>query len=189
MTVFVSQPALGVAKQSLFCSAPFKISIQQEKWLMMPVFREDQDLSSRIAGRFGPRRFFSKLFEGQGRIANMVEFHTPFFSSETAQDLLVSLEKDLPQSQSVALTAEVPLSPSLVRVFNSAKALRRLFCQNGRQEMQGFYLQPKRQIVARLWNHARKSAADAEGPRRELTGTNNCREISSSSDLTVCPGW
>lgn len=70
---------------------------------------------------------FSKLFEGQGRIANMVEFHRPFFSSETAQDLLVSLEKDLPQSQSVALTAEVPLSPSLERVFNSAKALRSRF--------------------------------------------------------------
>jgi hypothetical protein len=33
---------LGVTKQSLFLLGTIQISIQQEKWLIMPVFREDQ---------------------------------------------------------------------------------------------------------------------------------------------------
>lgn len=50
--------------------------------------------------------------------------HTPFFSSTQAQELLASLEKLLPQSQPVPTTAEIPISPSLKRAIDSAKALQ-----------------------------------------------------------------
>jgi ATP-dependent Clp protease ATP-binding subunit ClpA len=57
----------------------------------------------------------------------MVQPHRPFFSSEIVEDLLANLEKNLPQSQPIALTTEVRLSTSLERVFNSAKTLQSRF--------------------------------------------------------------
>lgn len=67
---------------------------------------------------------FSKIFEGQGTPVNMVPCHLPFFASKMAQNLLAELEKNLPQSRPVSLATEVPLSSSLERVFDSAKALQ-----------------------------------------------------------------
>lgn len=66
---------------------------------------------------------FSKLGE-TGSFAKRSAPHTPFFSSTQAQELLASLEKLLPQSQPLATTVEIPVSPSLKRAFNSAKALQ-----------------------------------------------------------------
>jgi hypothetical protein len=42
MTVFFSRPALGRCQAIAFLLGTIQISIQQEKWLIMPVFREDQ---------------------------------------------------------------------------------------------------------------------------------------------------
>jgi ATP-dependent Clp protease ATP-binding subunit ClpA len=70
---------------------------------------------------------FSKIFEGQGTPVNKAPSHIPFFSSKIAEDVLAKLEKNLPQSEPVALTTDVPLSPSLERVFDLAKALQTRF--------------------------------------------------------------
>jgi ATP-dependent Clp protease ATP-binding subunit ClpC len=61
---------------------------------------------------------------GTATFAHRGSPHTPFFSPAPAEGLLGSLEKLLPQSQPLATTAEVPLSPSLQRALNSAKALQ-----------------------------------------------------------------
>lgn len=58
--------------------------------------------------------------DGQAVVSN-VPPHIPFFPSKIAEDLLAKLESLLPQSQPVATTAEMPLSPSLKRGFNTAK--------------------------------------------------------------------
>ena len=76
------------------------------------------------------RTVFSKLLEGEGTLVNQIPSHPPFFSSVLAQNLLVKLEKSLPQSQAVALTTEVPLSASLERVFKVAEALQVRLKQN-----------------------------------------------------------
>ena len=49
--------------------------------------------------------------------------HVPFFSQELAEDLLTKLTKNLPRSQPVPQTTEIPLSSSLERVFDLAKEL------------------------------------------------------------------
>src|SRR5258705_1892591 len=67
------------------------------------------------------------IFEGQGTSVNRPQFHIPFFSSKVAEDLLANLKKHLPQSLPVALTTEMPLSPSLERIFDSAKAVQTRF--------------------------------------------------------------
>jgi ATP-dependent Clp protease ATP-binding subunit ClpC len=67
------------------------------------------------------------IFEGQGTPVNRSQFHIPFFSSKAAEDLLANLKKLLPQSRPVALTTELPLSPSLERMFDSAKAIQARF--------------------------------------------------------------
>jgi ATP-dependent Clp protease ATP-binding subunit ClpA len=73
------------------------------------------------------KTIFSRIFEGQGVSVNQAQFHVPFFSSKVAEDLLANLKKNLPWSRPVALTTEVPLSPSLERVFDSAKAAQTRF--------------------------------------------------------------
>jgi hypothetical protein len=55
--------------------------------------------------------------------------HVPFFSAELAEDLLADLKRNLPHSQPVPLTTEIPLSSTLERVFDSAKALQAQFRQ------------------------------------------------------------
>jgi ATP-dependent Clp protease ATP-binding subunit ClpA len=66
----------------------------------------------------------SPFFEGQGTSVNRVQSHIPFFSSKVAEDLLANLEKNLPQSRPIALSTELPLSPFLARVFDSAQAVQ-----------------------------------------------------------------
>lgn len=44
--------------------------------------------------------------------------------SKRAEDLLANIEGLFPQSEPVALNAEIPLSPSLERVLDSAKTLQ-----------------------------------------------------------------
>jgi len=70
---------------------------------------------------------FSSIFEGQGRLVNEALSHIPFFSAKVADDLLAHLKNILPQSQPMALTFEIPLSSSLERVFDSAKAVQAQF--------------------------------------------------------------
>jgi ATP-dependent Clp protease ATP-binding subunit ClpA len=70
---------------------------------------------------------FGTIFEGQGTSVNRAQFHIPFFSQKVAEDLLTDLKKYLQPSPPVALTQEIPLSPSLERVFNSAKAVQTQF--------------------------------------------------------------
>lgn len=53
--------------------------------------------------------------------------HVRFFSSELAESLLTNLKKSLPNSQSVPLNKDIPLSASLARVFDSAESLRAQF--------------------------------------------------------------
>ena len=77
------------------------------------------------------KEIFSSFLGGQGDAqdasVNGVQSHIPFLSSKVAQELLANLKKNLPQSRPIALTTEVPLSPSLVRVFDSAKAIQAQF--------------------------------------------------------------
>jgi ATP-dependent Clp protease ATP-binding subunit ClpA len=70
------------------------------------------------------KTIFSTISGEQGTVVNRAEAHVPFFSSKMTEDLLASLNKNLPQSSPVALTAEMPLSPSLERVFASAEAVQ-----------------------------------------------------------------
>jgi ATP-dependent Clp protease ATP-binding subunit ClpA len=76
------------------------------------------------------KNVFSMIFEGQGTPVNRVPSHTPFFSPKVAQDLLANLEKELPQLEPVPLTTEVPVSPPLEQVFNSAKDVQTRFRHN-----------------------------------------------------------
>ena len=69
----------------------------------------------------------SKIHEEPISFAKSAESHVPFFPPKTAQDLLGSLERLLPQSKPVARNANVSASPSLGRVFYSAKALQSQF--------------------------------------------------------------
>ena len=73
------------------------------------------------------KTMFSTFFEGPGTFVNQAQLHAPFFSSKVVEDLLANLKTNLPQSRPVALTTEVALSPSLERVFDSAKALQTRF--------------------------------------------------------------
>jgi ATP-dependent Clp protease ATP-binding subunit ClpA len=70
---------------------------------------------------------FSTMFEGQDIPVNRSQSHIPFLSVTVAQDLLANLEKDLLQSQPIALTTEMPLSLSLEHVFSSAKDVQTRF--------------------------------------------------------------
>ncbi len=90
--------------------------------LLIGLILEDQGILEKTV--------FSTIFEGQGIPVNRAPSHMPFLSSKVAQDLLANLEKDLPKSQPVALTTEVPLSPSLEHVFNSAKDIQTRFRHN-----------------------------------------------------------
>jgi ATP-dependent Clp protease ATP-binding subunit ClpA len=69
----------------------------------------------------------SPFFEGQGTSVKRVQSHIPCFSSKVAEDLLANLRKNLPQSRPIALSTELPLSPSLARVFESAQAVQARF--------------------------------------------------------------
>ena len=84
--------------------------------LLVGLILEDQ--------RVVAKTIFPTIHEGQGTVVNKVPSHIPFFSSKMAEDLLTKLESRLPQSQPVATNVEMPLSPSLKRVFDSAKALQ-----------------------------------------------------------------
>jgi ATP-dependent Clp protease ATP-binding subunit ClpA len=73
------------------------------------------------------KEFFSSIFEGQGTPVSKTQSHIPYFSEKVAEGLLVNLKKNLPRSRPVALNTEVPLSASLERVFDSAKAVQTQF--------------------------------------------------------------
>jgi hypothetical protein len=53
--------------------------------------------------------------------------HNPFFPPEIAGQLLTKIENILPQSEPIAQTIEVPLSPELERAFERAKDLQNNF--------------------------------------------------------------
>jgi hypothetical protein len=53
--------------------------------------------------------------------------HIPFFPAETVGQLLTKIENLLPQSEPIAQTVDVPLSPELQRVFEGAEDLRNMF--------------------------------------------------------------
>ncbi len=54
-------------------------------------------------------------------------FHNPFFTSETAGELLNKIKNLLPQSEPVSHTIEVPLSLDLERAFDGAKDVQNRF--------------------------------------------------------------
>lgn len=70
------------------------------------------------------KTIFSEIHKGQGAFVNQVPSHIPFIPSKRAEDLLANIEGLFPQSEPVALNAEIRLSPSLERVLDSAKALQ-----------------------------------------------------------------
>lgn len=80
---------------------------------------------------------FSKFYEGQGTAVNSAPSHVSLFSSDIAQALLSNLGRILPRSQSVPLTTEIPLSPSLETAFNSAKSFQTRF---HRQQIEPLHL-------------------------------------------------
>ena len=70
-------------------------------------------------------------------LMNSAPSHVSFFSSGIAQALLSNLGKSLPQSQPVSLNTEIPLSPSLETVVNSAKPFQTRF---GHQQIEPLHL-------------------------------------------------
>jgi ATP-dependent Clp protease ATP-binding subunit ClpA len=67
---------------------------------------------------------FSKLYEGGGTFSNTALSHSPFFSAEVAMPLLTKIENFLSHSKAIGLSTEVPLSPTLERVFDAAKDIQ-----------------------------------------------------------------
>jgi ATP-dependent Clp protease ATP-binding subunit ClpC len=95
------------------------------------------------------------IFEGQGTSVNRAQFHIPFFSSKVAKDLLANLKKHLPQSLPVALTTELPVTPSLERMFDSAKAVQARF--------QHSQIEPSHLLAAILTEEASQGAKLLQG--------------------------
>ena len=79
---------------------------------------EDQEMSEKI--------FSDSLGDG-GTFVNKAPSHQPFFSPETAEHLLTRIKDILPQSDSIGLTEEIPLSPALENVFDSANGIQTQF--------------------------------------------------------------
>jgi ATP-dependent Clp protease ATP-binding subunit ClpA len=114
------------ARQIVF-AARFKAGERGAKMIdtddfLVGLILEDQGLLEKTV--------FSMILEGQGTPVNKAPSHSPFLSPKVAQDLLANLEKELPQSEPVPLTTEVPLSPSVEQVFNSAKDVQTQFRHN-----------------------------------------------------------
>jgi hypothetical protein len=70
---------------------------------------------------------FSEFYEGHGTFSNTAPSHSPFFSPEIAIDLLAKIEGFLSHSEPIDLSTEVPLSPTLERVFDAAKDIQGKF--------------------------------------------------------------
>lgn len=99
--------------------------IDTDDFLVGLILEDQRMVAKTIFPNAGRQHVFGlEIHEGQGTVVSRVPSHIPFFSSEIAEDLLAKLERRLPQSQPVAMTAEMPLSPSLKRAFDSAKALQ-----------------------------------------------------------------
>jgi hypothetical protein len=65
----------------------------------------------------------SAIFTGQGTV-NKAQTRVPFFSAKIAEELVSFLKNNRAQSRPVAVTTEMPLSPSLEREFPSAKVVQ-----------------------------------------------------------------
>ena len=74
-----------------------------------------------------------KLHEGTVHFVNQAPLHIPFFSPESANDLLAKIEGILPRSKPLELSTDIPLSPAVVRAFNSAEEIQTRF-RHGRIE-------------------------------------------------------
>jgi hypothetical protein len=68
---------------------------------------------------------FSNIDEGQNPASVFpIPSHLPFFSAETAAELLTRIQNLLPQSEPIANTIEVPLSSEIVLVFDGATEMQ-----------------------------------------------------------------
>ena len=86
--------------------------------LLAALVLEDQGMSEEI---------FSSSFGDRDTFVNRTPSHLPFFSSETAEHLLARIKDILPQSDSVGMIEEIPLSPALNNVVGSAIAIQTQF--------------------------------------------------------------
>jgi ATP-dependent Clp protease ATP-binding subunit ClpA len=122
-------------------------SIIDTEDFLIGLILEDQGMLEKI--------IFSTIFEGQGTSVNQAQFHVPFFSSKVAEDLLASLEKNLSHAPPVALTTEVPLSPSVERLFGLAEDVRTQF--------QHSHIEPLHLLAAILAEEASQSVKLLQG--------------------------
>jgi hypothetical protein len=72
-------------------------------------------------------KIFLTSFGDDGTLVNKAPSHLPFFSLEAAGHLLPRIRDILPQSGSLGLTEEIPLSPALENVFVSAIGIQTQF--------------------------------------------------------------
>ena len=86
--------------------------------LLVALVLEDQGMSEKI---------FSSSLGDVGTFVNRTPSRVPFFSPETAEHLLARIRDILPQSDSVGMTEEIPLSPALNNVVGSAIAIQTQF--------------------------------------------------------------
>jgi ATP-dependent Clp protease ATP-binding subunit ClpA len=86
--------------------------------LLAALVVEDQGMSEKI--------FSNSLGDGTALVSK-VPPHGPFFSPETAEHLLSRIKEIQPQSVPVGLTNEMPISPALGRVFDSANRIHAQF--------------------------------------------------------------
>jgi ATP-dependent Clp protease ATP-binding subunit ClpA len=86
--------------------------------LLAALVLEDQGMSEKI---------FSDSRGDAGTFVSKAPSHLPFFSPETAEHLLTRIKDIPPQSDSVGLTEEIPLSPALEKVFDSANGIQTQF--------------------------------------------------------------
>lgn len=85
--------------------------------LLVGLILEDQ-------GLLLTKQFLSSVFGEEGELLSEVPTHTKFFSSDVAQGLLADLNTNQIQSKPIPTTAELPLSTSLGKAFQSAQVLQ-----------------------------------------------------------------
>ena len=121
------------------------------------------------------KKVFFHVLEGEGTFVDRGQPHVPFISAELAEVLLTNLEENLLHSQPVPLTTDIPLSASLERIFDSAKAIRARLRHNRVEPLHLLATILKEdsgegsETPAAVWNYAGKGAVDAQRSRRELT--------------------
>ena len=98
--------------------------------LLVGLVLEDQDLLLKSLFPDVEENAFVDTVVEKGRVVGRFRKaspRVPFFSHKLAEDLLTALKRSLPRSEPDPGTTEIPLSSSLVRVFDLAKQLQPQF--------------------------------------------------------------